>query len=408
MLITIFKAALIANTALLIILLALGGRMYRASEALVYEMGRLTLQSLRAARPMFWDSGGLNSPLMRSFINQLAEQDTVKNVFVYNDNKNIFFAYKTPLPWQLIDIDSEISFRHGSSLYMYDVVNFGGRHMGGMGRRGNILSPYIICLEVNSASVTHTAALLRISMIIAALMEAVLLLFYVRLKQMLTIYQQSQKNLQIVRQEATTGRFANILAHEIKNPLSSIKGFVDYSMKKSNDSQIKENLERSLDEVDRLAGIVDGFLTFGRAVDLNRRLFNINDCALKSVSLLSYDFSSAGKNVSISGDGFEISADYDKLLQVFVNLLLNAMQALPAEGSAEMVLDSAFKKVLITNDVLPDAKVDTERLFEPFYTTKVNGSGLGMAISRKIMEIHGFEIYIESVSPFTVVLDFKV
>jgi len=406
-LLTIFKVVLLANTALLIILLALGVSMYKSGKSLVDEIGRLTLQSFRAARPMFWGPSGLNSPQMRLFINHLAEQDTVKNLFVYTSDKNVVFAYKTPAPWQLMDISYESTVIRGNSLFIYDVVNFEGMHLGSKRRWGSISGTYIICLEINASFITRNFRLRNISMGIALLMEVVLLLFYGKLRQMLNTFQQSQKNLHIARQEATTGRFAAILAHEIKNPLSSIKGLVDYSLKKSSDNRVKENLERSLDEVDRLAAIVEGFLTFGRPIEPNKKVFNVNDCALKSLSLLSHDFSSAEKTVSISGEGFEISADYDKLLQVFVNILLNAMQASPAASSVEMLLNPTQKKVSIVNEVMPGIKINTERLFEPFYTTKANGSGLGMAISRKIMEIHGFDIFIECISPFTVVLDFN-
>ncbi len=407
-LLAIFKIVLVANTVLLVILLALGASIHRSGMAQVDEMGRLTLQSFRAARPMFWGPGGLNSPLMRSFIDQLAEQKTVKNVFVYTDDKNIIFAYKAPASWQLINTESERSFRRGDSLFMYDVVNFEGRHAGGgRGHHENISGRYTICLEIDASSIMRTSRLRNISVVIAVLMEAVLLLFYGKLRRMLNAYQQSQKSLQIARQEATTGRFAAILAHEIKNPLSSIKGLVDYSLKKSTDGRVVENLERSLDEVERLAAIVDGFLTFGRPIELDRKAFNIKDCCVKAVSLLSHDFASAGKGVTTEGDGFEISADYDKLLQVFVNILLNALEAAPEASAVAIIMDPALKRVSIKNEVAPGMKIDAERLFEPFYTTKAQGSGLGMAISRKIMEIHGFDIFIEKTSPFVVVMDFR-
>ena len=102
--------------------------------------------------------------------------------------------------------------------------------------------------------------------------------------------------------------------------------------------------------------------------------------------------------------------DRDKAMsdvQVFVNILLNALEGSPTDSPVTMIFDTALKRVSIMNEVIPDMKVDAEKLFEPFYTTKAHGSGLGMAISRKIMEIHGFYIFIEQISPFTVVLDFN-
>jgi two-component system sensor histidine kinase HydH len=123
----------------------------------------------------------------------------------------------------------------------------------------------------------------------------------------------------------------------------------------------------------------------------------------KALSLLSHDIAAKKIKISQHGENFIINADFERLLQVFVNIILNSIEGAPE--NTEITIKGGNNAVSITNEV--DGKILDGRFFEPFYTTKAKGSGLGLAISKKIMDMHGYSISITSVSPFTVHLSFR-
>jgi len=205
-------------------------------------------------------------------------------------------------------------------------------------------------------------------------------------------------------QDAQLGRLAHMLAHEIKNPLSSIKGFSEYLYDKIKDEDLANYLDKILDEIDRLNRIVNDFLAYGRELPLDKNRFFIKQLIEKNITLLKHDIENKQLDVEIKGEDFDIYADEDKITQVLLNLLLNAIQASPEEG--RIVVELYNKTVTIKNDVKKHSSVDKEKLFTPFYTTKSKGSGLGLAISKKILDAHGYTIKVDNTDPFIVKIDF--
>ncbi|MDR2884726.1 MAG: hypothetical protein LBV09_06415 [Deferribacteraceae bacterium] len=398
----IFLVALIANSVLVVLLLALGVLIHRSGESAMHDMGRITLEAFRAARPILWGSMGLNSPETHDFVKQLADQKIVKNFFVYTTKGKLVFSYSDPNPDDILTEPPTEHILKDNTMFMYDTYSFGNhRHGGGMmgGRTDETL---IICLALDTSTLRSTNQLRNYAITIAILMEIIMLLLYTKVSRMIKEYERSRTRLQLAEQEAATGRLAAILAHEIKNPLSSIKGLVGYSIKKSSDESVVENLDRSITEIDRLAAIVNGFLTFGKPIDLEISTFKIRECCEKATTLLSHDLIHTKKAITINGTDFEVNADYNKLLQILVNLILNALDASPAGGTVSINIGA--KQLSIINSVTDGAKIDTSRIFEPFYTTKAKGGGLGLPIAKKILELHNFKIEITNTDPFTLIL----
>ena len=407
----IFFIALIANSILLVSLVVMGLFIRQSGIRQMHDMGAITLQAFKAVRPWFWNNNfyddGETPPQLQAFVDQMAEQRTVQNVFLYDSNKSIIYSYKYVSPEALVVPPPERPVIAHGSLYIYSLNGVSWGRGGGGGHHGGRIPPpdIIIGIQLDASSAVLTARLRNVSFIIALLIEAVLLLFYRRLRLVIKVYDQSQESLRIAQQEATTGRLASILAHEIKNPLSSIKGLVGYAVKKSDDEKIVDNLNRSVGEVDRLTAIVNGFLSFGKPIELEKTKFSLKELCEKAMELLKHDTVKTGKSVALLGGDVTLNADYNKLLQVLVNLILNAVYASPEGGSVEIEIGDDF--ISITNMVQQGIDIDPERLFEPFYTTKTHGSGLGLAIARKITDLHGYKIEAVSTDPFKIRIRFS-
>jgi two-component system sensor histidine kinase HydH len=240
---------------------------------------------------------------------------------------------------------------------------------------------------------------LNIFFIIAT--EVLLIFIALYLFKIFKSYINTQEKLKKIEKEAELGKFANVLAHEIKNPLSSMKGLVEFSAKKVGDDKIKDYLSKSLEEIERLNKIVNDFLSFGRPVVLDKKVVDIKSIFLKAMEILRYDISNKNINVEIEGETFSQSVDSEKILQVVINLLLNALTASPANEKIKIILDNTKKSFKIINKIV-NKDFDDNKLFEPFYSTRAKGSGLGLSICRKIIELHDGEIIIESTNPFVV------
>jgi signal transduction histidine kinase len=192
------------------------------------------------------------------------------------------------------------------------------------------------------------------------------------------------------------------LAHEVKNPLAAIKGLSTHMARSAEDAKVKERLTIVAAEAERLQEIVDGFLSFSRGLDdLKVAATKPYDIAGELALLLETRAADAGVSIEVRGSReLVVDADSKKLRQALLNLVLNAMQA-SSKGSAvtleiakscadgAAVLRVVDRGSGMTADVL-------DRIRKPYFTTKEDGSGLGIAIARGIIEQHGGTLRFES------------
>ena len=193
---------------------------------------------------------------------------------------------------------------------------------------------------------------------------------------------------------ATLGTLTAGMAHEIRNPLGAIGGAVeileaDYAAEHPH----REFVEILRREIDRLNVITSKYLDFARPQKPELRPVDVNEAVRSAVQLVEKSAGRASVRIEmrLAEDLPPALADPGQVHQALVNLLMNGFQAMPAGGVLEVETSAAAGDVRIAvrdhGAGLPDGSVD--RLFEPFFTTRPGGTGLGLAMARRIAESHG-------------------
>jgi PAS domain S-box-containing protein len=189
---------------------------------------------------------------------------------------------------------------------------------------------------------------------------------------------------------AMIGEMASQMAHEIRNPLVSIGAALRVIREDmADDAPVQEELDSILDEVDRLDAIIRDYLSLAKRSAGRVERVRLEDVLREAAKVVAINPACSGVEIRVrSNHACHVMGDFDALKQVFINLLLNAVEASSEGGIVEGVIDrvahEARVRVLDRGEGLSDKK--RERLFEPFFTTKSKGSGLGLSISKNIVE----------------------
>ena len=215
------------------------------------------------------------------------------------------------------------------------------------------------------------------------------------------IKQLQKLNEQLIRTEklAAMGTLSAGVAHEVNNPLASISSLIQIMQsKKDIDVDTKEKLKLISAQIQRITQVTRDMMDFARARPAAKSSVNINDLITKSLRLASFDKSFQKLKLinTFENDLPFVFADFDKLQQVFLNLLLNARDAMPEGGDLEIRTTQTDGKVLIE---IADSGTGIEeknikQIFDPFFTTKSTGkgTGLGLAVCYGIITAHGGKI----------------
>ena len=211
-----------------------------------------------------------------------------------------------------------------------------------------------------------------------------------------------EKELQRSERLAALGKMAAGVAHELRNPLSSIKGLaVLLQSHLSASGKDAETAEMLVKEVERLNRSIGELLDYAKPGQLKREPTAIAEVIRKTVSLIQVDAESYGISITLglADDLPPVQIDPDKLNQVLLNLLLNALQAMPDGGelSVRTAREGRMLVIAITDSGVGISPENLQRVFDPYFTTKSDGTGLGLAMSAKIVEEHGGAITISSV-----------
>jgi signal transduction histidine kinase len=228
--------------------------------------------------------------------------------------------------------------------------------------------------------------------------------FMLVLADLSTIYQLQGLLLRKERL-AALGVMAAGLAHEIRNPMVSIKAFSQLLPAKYDDPVYRRKFEQVvLPQLNRIEDLITALLHAGRAPKPSRMLVDANEI-VKDIILLSepelknkqcvFDIESRGP--------LTIYADRSQMTQVFLNLTRNAVQAMKANGHLRVTLrdlNPDWAEIEFKDTGIGMTKLEMDHLFDPFFSTKNDGTGLGLSISYRIIEEHGGKIVLDSMPSF--------
>ncbi|MEM5786362.1 MAG: ATP-binding protein [Syntrophobacteraceae bacterium] len=224
---------------------------------------------------------------------------------------------------------------------------------------------------------------------------------YVLLFSDLSSIKQLEEQLRRSQRLAGLGRLAAGVAHEIRNPLSSIKGFATILAGRFDENDRSRDIaDVMVQEVERLNRVVTELLNFAKPAELKRQVLSCKELVERSLKLVEKDAVRQSIKIEaiVSPEDLKLNVDPDRFTQVLLNLSLNAIHAMNGEGTlrirafmedGDAIIEVADSGTGISPEHLP-------HVFDPYFTTKPRGVGLGLAIVHKFVEAHGGEIGVRS------------
>jgi len=208
---------------------------------------------------------------------------------------------------------------------------------------------------------------------------------------------ETEKRIRESERLAHIGKLTTSLAHEIRNPLSSVKMNRQIILKNVDfDGNDKRRMEITIHEISRLERILDEMLDFARPVKLNLEPVSINSIMDSCLEIL--DARIREKDIAVKKVCAkrlpQVLVDHEKIEQAIINVLLNSVEVLPEGGHIEIVtkqlrMDGEALRVEISDDGPGISTEDLPYVFDPFFSNKKKGTGLGLSNVKKIIEAHG-------------------
>ena len=218
----------------------------------------------------------------------------------------------------------------------------------------------------------------------------------------LTEIQNMKKEIETTRRLAALGHLAAGVAHEIRNPLSSIKGFaVFFKERYQQNSEDRNTAEIMIQEVDRLNRVITQLLEFARPSGVHKKPVDFLGLVQHSLKMIAKEAQAKGIEVrtDLTPVG-PVTLDADRINQMLLNLYLNALAAMEKGGILSVALrpdENSGKVTLAVSDTGSGIKKEElDHIFDPYFTTRASGTGLGLAIVHKIVEAHQGEIRVQS------------
>ena len=182
------------------------------------------------------------------------------------------------------------------------------------------------------------------------------------------------------------------LTHELKNPITVCKGYLEM-LNNNDNNKVEKYLPIISSEIDRALNVINDFSSLGKLTSLNKEELDIELLLTEIITTLSPIFKKENALITLNvSDEIYINGDYNRLKQVFVNILKNALEAkkdhIPLEVLINVKSYKHYIKIDITDNGIGMNKDILENMNKIFYTTKTNGNGLGVVLSNEIIEMH--------------------
>ncbi|MDX8365852.1 ATP-binding protein [Cytobacillus sp. IB215665] len=216
------------------------------------------------------------------------------------------------------------------------------------------------------------------------------------------ITQQKLTEAMLLKKEklSVIGEMAAGIAHEIRNPLTGVKGFLQ--LMGENNTASKDHLSIIMSEMDRINHIVSELLVLSKPQPKKYNPFLLSESLSYVCNITSHEAKEKGIIIDFGNDSYDptVFGDRNQLIQVFINIVKNAIDAMPRGGRIDISvnnIDQKFVKVIVVDDGIGIPKERLNKIGEPFFTLKEKGMGLGLTISNKIINEHKGTINIKSV-----------
>ncbi|MFC4102100.1 two-component system sensor histidine kinase NtrB [Paenibacillus xanthanilyticus] len=196
------------------------------------------------------------------------------------------------------------------------------------------------------------------------------------------------------------GELAAGLAHEIRNPLAILRGFLQHS--KQRQYNIEPWYGLMIDEIIRMNKLTVEFLQFSKPDPSSYGIHSLHECLQKVVFLTGPKVADLGLELAyiVDKSDTQVRIDMSKMVQVFVNIVNNALEAEAKSGNGTVTLKLSKEESRVVVEVrdmgMGIREQDMKQIFNPFFTTKADGTGLGLSISKKIVQDHGGDIEVSS------------
>lgn len=189
---------------------------------------------------------------------------------------------------------------------------------------------------------------------------------------------------------SVAGKMAASIAHEIRNPLTTVRGLVQFISTDTEDKQVKKYSPLMLDELDRTNKIITDYLTLIKPTKLDHMKVNLNEIVKDTIELTSvFGVYHAVKITYEEKGNYEIFANPQEVKQCLINLIKNAIEAIEKEGFIHIVLQNGIKKntvdIIINDSGVGMSNDELKKIGLPFYTTKSKGTGLGTMITNRLI-----------------------
>lgn len=218
-----------------------------------------------------------------------------------------------------------------------------------------------------------------------------------RVQQIVFEREEARRQALSAERLAAVGELAAGIAHELRNPLTSVKLLVQTARQQLSGHPFGEvDLQVAQREISRMEGTIQGLLDFARPPTLRRVIHDLRGTTQRALNLIDGRAKQQGVTVVMESpdEPVRVNGDPEQIHQVLVNLLLNGLEAMPEGGRLDLTIQPMEERDDVCRVTVADSGggISPEilgRVFEPFVTSKESGTGLGLAISRRIVEEHG-------------------